>query len=279
MNLLKSSVLRNAIVTAGIFVFALPTQANLISPEVIFGSGNANGSFTIDENTYGDPAIFGQELPVVELGLRGKLRFNDSNLPENTFNWDGVDTYTFAAGLPPTGFGFAPGSTTTALWNFEWAINTDADFNGLPLIGGTTLNAFTYELRIDGDAGAGTNFLVFDPINQAPADHAIGNYFTANGAGLVAADAAEYATLINENNVAQNSWNYEFFNNPGTALESFDPTVAGMYRIELEAFYQGVSIANTGININVVSQVSAPGIASLMLAGFGMLLFSRRQKR
>jgi hypothetical protein len=85
-----------------------------VTPDVIFGSGNANGGFTVDRRNG------------IELGLRGKLRFNASNLPENTFNSNGDGTYTFDAGLPPTGFGFvAPGSTSTALWNFEWSINSD----------------------------------------------------------------------------------------------------------------------------------------------------------
>ena len=93
------------------------------TPDVIFGSGNANGSFTVATGTYdaGAPNI---AVPL-EIGLRAKLRFNDMNLPENTFNYDGVDTYTFDAGLPPTGFSFAPSSTSTAVWNFEWSVNTD----------------------------------------------------------------------------------------------------------------------------------------------------------
>ena len=76
--------------------------------------GTLNGGFTVDRRND------------IELGLRGKLRFNDINLPQNTFNSNGDGTYTFAAGLPPTGFGFASGSTSTALWNFEWSINSDS---------------------------------------------------------------------------------------------------------------------------------------------------------
>jgi hypothetical protein len=42
-----------------------------VTPDVIFGSGNANGAFTIDQSNG------------IELGLRGKLRFDASNQPEN----------------------------------------------------------------------------------------------------------------------------------------------------------------------------------------------------
>lgn len=86
-----------------------------VTNNVIFGSGNANGSWTTDRANG------------VEVGLRAKVRFNAANAPENTFNSNGAGTYEFQAGLPPTGFGFAPGSTSTATWNFEWSINSNYD--------------------------------------------------------------------------------------------------------------------------------------------------------
>ena len=73
---------------------------------MIFGSGNANGSFTVHRSNG------------LELGLRGKLRFNASNLPENTFNSNGDGTYTFKVGAPTGGAGWV--STTTPRWAFEW---------------------------------------------------------------------------------------------------------------------------------------------------------------
>jgi hypothetical protein len=251
------------------------SQADLITPDVIFGSGNVNGDFTVSTGVY-DAGAPNTAVPL-EIGLRAKLRFNESNSPENTFNFDGIDTYTFAAGTSPLGFGFAPNSPGTAIWNFEWSVNTDTEF-ALPAAGFTSLDALTYELRLDGDASAGVNFLTFDPISVGFADHAIGNNSTGNGNGLVAVDAADYAALLNSNQVAQNSWNYEFFNNPGTALENFIGADPGEYRIEFEAFYQGQSVAMTGININSVASVSAPATLSLfagVLLGFGWL---RRRK-
>ena len=61
-----------------------------ITPNAIFGSGNFNGNFTTDRQNG------------IELGLRAKLRFNEDNLPENTFNSNG--TYSFAVGKAPSGF-------------------------------------------------------------------------------------------------------------------------------------------------------------------------------
>src|SRR3546814_4080660 len=81
-----------------------------VTKEVIFGSGNANGSFTVDRQNG------------IELGLRAKLRFDETNQPQNTFNSNGDGTYSFPAGTPPTGFGFDPNSPTTPVWNFEWSI-------------------------------------------------------------------------------------------------------------------------------------------------------------
>jgi hypothetical protein len=238
-----------------------------VTPDVIFGSGNANGDFTIDQSNG------------IELGLRGKLRFNESNQPENTFNYDGVDTYTFRAGTPPTGFSFALNSPTTPVWNFEWSVNSD--FAGT---GGLNLGDLVYELRLDGDPGAGTLFTdVFDPINLAFADHAIGDNTTGNGGGTVAPNAAGYAGLIANNNVAQNSWSYEFFNDgPGALaqLTGFDPSVPGSYRIELEAFDRtGASLAETAINVTTIPVPGTVVLFGAALAALGAGLGSRRRAR
>ncbi|MDZ7712170.1 MAG: hypothetical protein U5L06_03185 [Rhodovibrio sp.] len=124
---------------------------------------------------------------------------------------------------------------------------------------------------------------VFDPINLPFADHAIGDNTTVNGGGTVAADASGYSTLIAGNNVAQNSWNYEFFNDGVAAvaqLAGFDPTVPGLYTIELEAFDQAcTSLAATSINVQTIP---LPGTALLFgaaLAALGAGLGSRRLHR
>lgn len=170
-----------------------------VTPDVIFGSGNANGSFTVD--------VAGG----VELGLRGKLRYGASGAPENTFNSNGDGTYSFDAGIAPTQ------SFPTAVWSVEWSINSNVDGSG------DVLNAYTYLLGTDSDPSTATNFATSDPINAAYFDHSIGVNTTTDATDLIAADSSEYATLIAQNNVAQNSWKAHWIISP------FDPTVDGTY--------------------------------------------------
>ncbi len=201
-----------------------------VTPDIIFGSGNVNGGFTIDRDNG------------VEIGLRGKLRFNASGAPENTFNSNGDGTYSFNAGVAPTQ------STPTPEWSFEWSVNSDYDGSN-----GRDLDELTYELGLDADPGLGTDFLVFDNITPSVAapffDHAIGDNTTANGGGTTAVDATTYSNLLANNNVAQNSWRYDFFlNGP---LASFDPTIDGRYTIYLAAMDGATELARTEIEILV----------------------------
>lgn len=231
-----------------------------VTPNAIFGSGNANGGFTVVQESG------------IELGLRAKTRFNASNQPENTFNSNGDGSYTFNAGLPPVGFGFAPGSTSTALWNFEWSVNSSFDGTG------TNLDGYTYELSIDFDPAEGVeDFYTFDPINQPWADNSIGTNATAAGQGTEAAfgDAAAYASLISSNNLAQNSWNMEFFDGAGVSGKSFDGRATGEYIIMLEAFdNEGTSIGMTSIRVVVV-----PMPAAGAMAGVGLIALGARRRR
>jgi hypothetical protein len=230
-----------------------------VTNEVIFGSGNANGSFTVDRQNG------------IELGLRAKLRFDENNNPQNTFNSNGDGTYTFPAGTPPTGFSFAPNSPTTPVWSFEWSINSEFDSTG------GVLTSFIYQIHIDFDPGPGTLFQMFDPINVASADHAIGDNSTPNGGGTVAADAAQYISLISSNNLAQNSWNMEFFND--VPFDIFDPNVPGTYTIMLAA-YSGNEELLSSVSIDViVTAVSEPAALVLMLFGLAWLGVVARRRR
>jgi len=202
-----------------------------VTPDAIFGGGNANGAFTTDRRND------------IELGLRGKLRFNAMGQAENTFNSNGDGTYSFQPGL------ISGGSALRAEWSFEWSVNTN--YQGGP---GPNIDGYTYELGLDGDPSLGTDFLVFDPITPTTEvpfwDHSIGDNTTGNGAGVEATDAATYQTLIGDNNVAQQSWRYEFF--PQGPIADFDPTVDGNYRIYLVAFNaEGIEVARSDIEILV----------------------------
>lgn len=223
----------------------------LVTPEVIFGSGNANGSFTgvISNN--------------VELGLRGKVRYNSSGLPENTFNYDGNRTYTFSPASSN-----APANRSA--FNFEWAINTNVSGTG-----SNSLNDLTYLLEIDFDPTAGTDFLSFDPINVPYADHALGDNSTANGAGTVAANPIAYALGISSLNVAQQSWNLGFFTPPGV-----DPQAEGLYTINLSAALNGDVLASTSIDILYgVTPVPVPAALPLLAGGLGLLGFMGWRRR
>lgn len=223
-----------------------------VTPGVIFGSGNANGSYTTA--TAGD----------IEVGLRGKLRYNAMGLPENTFNSNGDGTYNFNPG------GSHP---TRPEWNFEWSINVNAGGTGLG-----HLDGYTYLLGLDADPSAGTNYLTFDPINsinpnngQVWWDHSMGNNSTTAATDVIAGSAAAYATNLGQYNVAQNSWNYGFF--PVGPLAGFDRNTPGQYSIFL-AVYEGSSeIARSSIVINVVP---APG--AMALVGLGGLVATRRRR-
>lgn len=186
--------------------------------EMLFGDGNANGAFTTNRQNG------------VEVALRAKQRFPS---PADVFFSNEDGTYSPPKGDACPGFGFAPICTATPKWSFEWSVNVDYDWST-----GSHLSDYTYELGIDADPSPRTKFTRFDPITpMLPAiplfDHGIGDNNSTNATASTASDAATYQTLLDNNNVAQQSWNYEFFNNLGTSLAAFDPAVDGNYIIYL----------------------------------------------
>ena len=227
-----------------------------VTNNVIFGSGNANGSFTVDRDNG------------VELGLRGKLRHNAAGAAENTFNSNGDGTYTFNAGVAPTQ------SSPTAVWSFEWSINTDYD--------GTTgwnLADLTYEFSMNSTNGntfnpvIGNPFDVINGINPGTGtvywDHAQGDNSTANGAGAVAVDETDYANMIATNSLAQNSWKIHWFADP-----SFDPTLAGDYTFNLRALDGNTEVANVSMVVQVIPEPTT--LSVIGLAGVACVFRRRR---
>lgn len=233
-----------------------------VTPDVIFGSGVSNGFFTVFQDDF------------IELGLRAKLRHNDFGLPENTFNSDGAGGYNFAAGV-------APGQAfPTAVWSFEWSINTNwagnADLN---------LTNFTFMLGLDTDPGLATAFTEFDPINginpntgDVRWDHALGTNSTGNGGG-VSHDASEfdYISALGLNNVAQNSWKPHWVFGP-----AFDPTVDATYDIYLAAIDgNGREAGRTQIQVVVGAGGSreVPEPLTIAIFGSGLLAMCGLRRR
>jgi hypothetical protein len=248
----RNSVLtRSLLALAPLSVLATALSAGIIydanvTPDVIFGSGNANGGFTsVQENG-------------VEVALRAKLRHNASGLPENTFNSNGDGSYTFNPGVAPTQL------FPTAEWSFEWSINSNFDGTS-----GWVLSNLDYLLTLVDNTGNATS-ISFDPINVSFADHAIGNNLTGNGGGTVAATPSNYQTLIVTNNVAQNSWKPHWF------LAGFNPDAAGTYDITLSAYGKTGLVASTMISIQVIPEPSV-AIAGFTALSMGLLLLRRRR--
>jgi len=235
-----------------------------LTSNVIYGSGNADGGFTVDRNV-------GQSL---ELGLRAHQR-----LPTTSDNALGIKDQ----GNGEYGSFLAQGwgaGNNRASWNFDWSINTD--YLGTS---GVVVGALRYLIEIDYNPGVATTFLSFDPLVAVPGsafpDHSFGNNLTPNnGSALEATSAANYTTLKNSNNVAQNSWQLQFFESPVTAFQH-NPFANGLYDVRLTAYNGATQLAQTQIQV-IVGLGAVPEPTAFLTWGGLMIcggLLSLRAKR
>lgn len=256
MRILKMCLLAAAATAAAQAGAAITYDAN-VTNAAIFGSGNANGGFTVDTANN------------IELGLRAKVRYDVADdLPKNVFNSNGDGTYNHAAGGPAA-------SPTRARWNFEWSVNSDQSGTQ-----GRNLAGMQYVLGMDYDPSAAKSYSAVDLL-AFPFDHSFGTNATTMGNGV----EGVAAVLATTNNLMQNSWNLDFFD-AGSGLPlfggTFNPNVDGEYSFFLEArsVTGGPVLARTEITVIVgdgATQIPEPG--SLALVGLGLLgAFAARRR-
>jgi hypothetical protein len=220
-----------------------------VTPDIIFGSGNANGSFT------------GETRNNIEVGLRAKQRYPAANI----FNYDGVDTYTFDPNVLTTN------PANRSIFNFEWSINIDqSDTDTLQL------SDFSYLFSFDTDASAAVSYSTFDPFNTVGFfDHALGDNSTPNGGGTVSTSNSDLLTNMNSFSIAQQSANLGFG-------YSADPDLPGAYDFKMEVFQAGSQILLSSAEISVlVTPLAVPSTTTfpLMLGGIGLLGFMARKRK
>lgn len=262
--------MKNKTILAALVAVALGVASNAtavvtfdddLTHGVIFGSGNANGNFTIDRNQG------------VELGLRAKIPYS------GVTNSNGDGSYSYTTADIDTG--------GRASWNFDWSINTNESGAS-----GFVLSDLTYLLEFDYDPSAGVDYHGFgtalglsgDPVTPTATipffDHALGNNATVQGPGNpnVAADATAYAAAMGTDNVAQNSWRGQWMQTIPAA--SFDPYGPGTYNIRLSAFDgSGATVASTEIEVHINGGAPIPEPATMTLLGLGIAGLGLRARK
>jgi hypothetical protein len=244
-----SKTARYAAAAACALAFAGPAGAAVIFDQnvtnaVIYGGGNTNGAWTVDAQNG------------IELGLRAHVRYDVADdQPKNVFNSNDDGTYSHAAGAPAS-------NPNRARWNVDFSINSNFDGSG------QNLDTLSFFLLIDHNPTAATSFVSIDLFNQYY-DHSFGTNATGEGDGTEAIDLAGFDVLRANNNLAQNSWNMDFFD---PALFAFDPTADGTYSFILQGFRGRTLLAQTNIDVIVgAGGASVPAPATLALLVPGLL--------
>jgi hypothetical protein len=215
-------------------------QAGNVTPDVIFGSGNPNGGWTISQSGS------------IEVGLRAKERFGPV-LP----NSGGV--YQATPGIS---------SGTAATWNYEFSANVNWD--GLSA---TTLADVIVALEIDTDPSAAVSYVGPFDVFALWTDNEVGTNATGNGAGVV-----DNSNLGNYN-VVQNSQNLGWSPLPFDPLADgiYDFRLS-VYSSTDTNFTN--PLAQTTMQVVVTPEPSSMvllGIGMVGLAGYGLRRRKQRQ--
>lgn len=145
-----------------------------VTNNVIFGTGNGNGFWTVGSDNN------------VELGLRAKVRY------QGIYNSNGDGTYNHDTGIS---------SGTAGKWNFEFAINVDQSGTS-----GLKLSDYHVSLSVDIDPSEGVSWVTFNPFDVWY-DNSFGDNSTAQSGGVEAANFAGQDLLQDAWSIAQNSQN------------------------------------------------------------------------
>ncbi len=219
----------------------------LVTPGVIYGSGNGNGSFT------------GETRNNIEVGLRAKQRYPKAGI----YNYDGNNTYTFDSTILTTN------PADRSVFNFDWAINVDQDGTS-----GKKLSDFDYLLYWDVDKTTATSYLSGNPFaSPFYFDHELGNNSTVAGGSAKATNLLGLLANMPLYNVAQQSTNLGFGFSP-------DPDAPGQYGFKFEVLAKGTDnvLASSEILVNV-TPVPLPAALPIAASAFGLFGFLASRKR
>ncbi len=242
-----------------------------VTPNVIFGENNGNGSWTISR----DP------VSKVELGIRAKVR------GEGIYNYDGDRTYTHDKADPS--FDYIP-------WNIEFSVNSNFTGGGGLDLG--DIGVFGY---MDKDPTADVQY------TRAVSFHldtgmALGTNATEQSGGVVWRSLFQEGDTLQDKlaylqayNVAQDSLNLGVYKHVGEEnkdlLPFFDPTSDGTWDFKLVAFDSPLCdpnsvecsiLAETEIRVVVgdgIPAVPVPAAAWLFGSGLLGLAFGARRRR
>lgn len=207
--------------------YTVVLNQNLVNPGVYYGDGNDNGYFVIATSA---PDSSGNK---VRIGLRAHVAFVDENAPNPAKPFEfiyetgqGVNGDTTPSGRPR--------------WNFDYEFDSDVECPKGDTC--TPLSTYSYEVAMDTNPTINTNWVTYEPINVAYADHYFGEIDSTEDTDyLIPATSnpnkeTDYAAAINggKYHVVQNSFNYGFLGPPfmlGTYLSLVN--AEGIYDVVL----------------------------------------------